>query len=75
MENKIDDEKLKKAKEKLACHIEPPKGSPYAEMLAKASDRDIAHEESSCSISCNTESVVSSRSDGIRLTEMTSAGG
>jgi hypothetical protein len=27
MSNKIDEEKLKSAKEKLACHIEPPKKS------------------------------------------------
>lgn len=37
MSNQIDDEKLKKAKEKLACHIEPPKakaqGSPVAEKI------------------------------------------
>lgn len=29
MSNMIDDEKLKRAKEQLACHIEPPKpGQP-----------------------------------------------
>lgn len=37
MSNQIDDEKLKKAKEKLACHIEPPKarvqGAPVAEQI------------------------------------------
>jgi hypothetical protein len=82
MSKKIDDEKLREAKAKLACHIEPPKGSAYAEMLAKsglASDVPVREEvsvsDASCGgASCNT-SYMPAQGEKIRLTEMTSAGG
>ena len=34
MGKEITEEKLKEAKAKLACHIEPPKGSAFAKALA-----------------------------------------
>ncbi len=71
MSKTIDDEKLREAKAKLACHIEPPKGSPYAEMLAQSGlDSDAPEETVS---SCGTAAPV--QGEKIRLTEMTSAGG
>ena len=81
MSKKIDDEKLREAKAKLACHIEPPKGSAYAEMLAKsglASDaptHEVSVSDASCGgASCST-SDIPTQGEKIRLTEMTSAGG
>ena len=82
MSKKIDDEKLREARAKLACHIEPPKGSAYAEMLAKsglASDvparEEVSVSDASCGgASCNT-SDMPAQGEKIRLTEMTSAGG
>ena len=71
MGNKIDDEKIKQAKAKLACHIEPPKGSAYAEALAANSVQNgPAAAASSCGIS-----DAPPQGGKIRLTEMTSAGG
>ena len=82
--NNIDPEKLKAAKEKLACHIEPPKGSAYAEALAKSGAVSAAPYENSaetCDISASGGSCGAPAHDNnktgdkIRLTEMTSAGG
>ncbi len=71
----MNDDKIKEAKAKLACHIEPPKGSPYAEMLAQnglSSDAsETAHAQTGSS--CGTAAPV--QGEKIRLTEMTSAGG
>ena len=82
MSKKIDDEKLREAKAKLACHIEPPKGSPYAEMLAQSGlGSDAPAETPSAASSCGTASGSScgtaapAQGGKIRLTEMTSAGG
>lgn len=71
----IDDKKLQEAKAKLACHIEPPKGSAYAKVLAEQGNAAESAAESSCAVSsCGTDSVPR-KGDKIRLTEMTSAGG
>jgi hypothetical protein len=82
MSKKIDDEKLREARAKLACHIEPPKGSAYAEMLAKsglASDAPVKDEVSVSDASCGgascSTSDIPAQGEKIRLTEMTSAGG
>lgn len=87
MSNSIDPEKLKAAREKLACHIEPPKGSAYAEALAK-SGVDISGSDFSASgiqtesidtcdtgSSCGAPSLNNKAGGKIRLTEMTTAGG
>ena len=82
--NNIDPEKLKAAKEKLACHIEPPKGSAYAEALAKSEAVSAAPDENTsetCDVSasggsCSAPAFDNNKTgDRIRLTEMTSAGG
>jgi hypothetical protein len=88
MSNKLNDEKIKEAKAKLACHIEPPKGSPYAEMLAQSgltsdasSEPAAVSSETPSAASCGTASGAScgtaapAQGGKIRLTEMTSAGG
>lgn len=83
MSTKIDDEKIKAAKAKLACHIEPPKGSAFAEMLAKANEANGGDTEISAGSSaevktedsCSTGGGVPIRDGRIRLTEMTTAGG
>lgn len=81
MNSNINDEKLKEAKAKLACHIEPPKGSAYARMLAESQGAGdpapaaASADDSSCSISSCGQSSAPSDRDRIRLTEMTSAGG
>lgn len=84
MSNNVDPEKLRAAKEKLACHIEPPKGSAYAEALAKSgavSDAPESTSAQSCDMdvtggSCGEPAFDSNKTaDKIRLTEMTSAGG
>ena len=88
MSKTIDDEKLREAKAKLACHIEPPKGSPYAEMLAQSglssdasSEPAAVSSETPSAASCGTASGAScgtaapAQGGKIRLTEMTSAGG
>ncbi len=71
----IDSEKLKEAKAKLACHIEPPKGSAYAKMLAEQEKTNDSAAESSCAVSSCGTADISSKDGKIRLTEMTSAGG
>ena len=79
----IDEEKLKEAKAKLACHIEPPKGSAYARMLAeqekKAEEKPALKTESAADSSCAVSSCgtadVPAQGEKIKLTEMTSAGG
>jgi len=79
----IDEEKLKEAKAKLACHIEPPKGSAYAKMLAEQEQKSEESQaktvrssaESSCAVSSCGTSDLPSAGEKIRLTEMTSAGG
>ncbi len=84
MSNNVDPEKLRAAKEKLACHIEPPKGSAYAEALAKSGAVNAAPEDpgaDSCDMgtgggSCGAPAFDNNKTgDKIRLTEMTSAGG
>ena len=72
MSNNVTDEKLKEAKAKLACHIEPPKGSPYAEMLAQNGISSDAPAETAASCGTTAAPV---QGEKIRLTEMTSAGG
>ena len=72
----IDEKKLKEAKAKLACHIEPPKGSAFAKMLAEQEKTaEPAAEESSCAVSSCGTAEVPHKGEKIRLTEMTSAGG
>ena len=82
MSNKVDDEKLRAAKAKLACHIEPPKGSAYAKALAQsglvsdAPGKDAASEsEAACGGSSCSISDMPTQGEKIRLTERTSAGG
>ena len=70
MENKIDSEKIKEAKAKLACHIEPPKGSAFAAALAENNAGEKAETGSSCGTA-----AAPAPGEKIRLTEMTSAGG
>ena len=66
MGKEADDKKLKEAKEKLACHIEPPK--------QKAESAAEAQPASSCSISGAQADFIDG--DGrVLLTRMTSAGG
>ena len=86
MSKTIDEEKLRAARAKLACHIEPPKNSPYAKMLAEQgavngggtdsfpSLSDVSKSDDSSGSSCSpgAEPVVKEK---IRLTEMTTAGG
>ena len=60
----INDEKLKEAKEKLACHIEPPK------QKAERSSQPA----SSCSTSA-AEADFIDENGNVLLTRMTSAGG
>lgn len=75
---KLDDERIRQAKEKLACKIEPP-----AVHAAKKAAREAAAAESgscetsgSCSISGSDGSPGIYGEDGrIRLTQMTTAGG
>ena len=64
MGNETDDKKLKEAKEKLACHIEPPK------QKADSSARPA----SSCSIS-GAQADFIDENGKVLLTRMTSAGG
>ena len=61
MDNNISEEKLRAAKEKLACHIEPP-GSHAAHATQQ-------EQGSSCGIAAIPQG------GKVRLTEMTSAGG
>lgn len=78
MSNKIDEQKLKAAREKLACHIEPPKGSAYAEMLAKANAGNNTTEPSGdaeTASSCSAPVNIPVKDGKVRLTEMTTAGG
>lgn len=80
MSNKIDEKKLREAKAKLACHIEPPKNSPYAQMMAQqaAENRPEVPSEgqSTGGASCSTGTGTVPVHDGkVRLTEMTTAGG
>ena len=74
MNNKIDSEKLKRAKEQLACHIRPPENSPYAKMLAESVPQAAETENSTASIGVSA-SCEPSDAHKIRLTEMTTAGG
>ena len=63
-ENKITEEKLKEAREKLACHILPP--GAHAE----------TPEEETAGSSCGTSPDCAVSAEGkVRLTQMTSAGG
>lgn len=55
----IDDNKLREAKEKLACHIEPPK----------------AHAAPSTESSCGTSAPAFMDGDKVKLTQLTTAGG
>ncbi len=71
MENKIDIEKIKEAKAKLACHIEPPKGSAFAAALAAENN---SGEKAETGSSCGA-AAAPAPGEKIRLTEMTSAGG
>ncbi|MBR0399630.1 MAG: hypothetical protein IJH95_02280 [Mogibacterium sp.] len=60
MENKISEEKLKEAKEKLACHIQPPGQS--------------SHAAGSSAVTAAEEPFIDP--DGtVHLTRMTTAGG
>ena len=76
MSNKMTEKKIREAKAKLACHIEPPKGSPYAEMLAQSGLSSDAPSESpsAAAPSCGA-APAPVQGNKIRLTEMTSAGG
>lgn len=65
MGNEISDEKLKEAKEKLACHIEPP------EKKAESSGSQPA---SSCG-SSGAQADFIDENGKVLLTRMTSAGG
>lgn len=60
----IDENKLREAKEKLACHIQPPSAHATAAQPA-------LEEVSSCGSACS----VAMPSEKVRLTQMTSAGG
>ena len=64
MSNEINDEKLKEAKEKLACHIEPPKHK----------SESSSQTASSCSISGASADFIDENGN-VLLTRMTSAGG
>ena len=64
MSNDIDEKKLNEAKEKLACHIEPPK------QKAETSTQPA----SSCSISGAQADFIDGNGK-VLLTRMTSAGG
>lgn len=83
MGKEITEEKLKEAKAKLACHIEPPKGSAFvkalAEQAASAASDGNTETVSSSSVSdggsCSASGGIPMRDGKIRLTEMTSAGG
>ncbi len=66
MSNKIDEQKLKEAKEKLACHIEPPK--PKTEDKPKS-------EVLSCAGSPVGQADFIDENGKVLLTQMTSAGG
>jgi len=77
MSEKISEEKLKEAKEKLACKIESPEAhaarkAAEAEKVSAGTVSDA--QNSSCGISAPQEGAVSA--DGkVRLTQMTTAGG
>ena len=65
MNNAKDEKKLKEAKEKLACHIEPPK---------QKAESDGSQSASSCSIS-GAQADFIDENGKVLLTRMTSAGG
>ncbi|MBR2705850.1 MAG: hypothetical protein IKE74_01260 [Mogibacterium sp.] len=65
MNNEIDEKKLKEAKEKLACHIEPPKKN------AESSGPQAA---SSCG-GPGAQADFIDENGNVLLTRMTSAGG
>ena len=67
MSNKkeVDDKKITEAKEKLACHIEPPK---------QKAEGGSAQPASSCSIS-GAQADFIDENGRVLLTRMTSAGG
>ena len=67
MGSAINDEKLKEAREKLACHIEPPK-------QRVADSADSAQPASSCGISGAQADFIDDNGK-VLLTRMTSAGG
>ena len=64
MGNEIDEKKLKEAKEKLACHIEPP----------KKTESSGAQSASSCGVS-GAQTDFIDENGKVLLTRMTSAGG
>ncbi len=60
----IDEQKLIEAKEKLACHIQPPSAHASAA-------KNVQEDASSCGSACSAAMP----SEKVRLTQMTSAGG
>ncbi|MBQ6389015.1 MAG: hypothetical protein IJH90_05200 [Mogibacterium sp.] len=67
MSSSIDSDKLRAAKEKLACHIQPPgTHSPWADAVAAAGNQEVP---------VQSGEEIRTSSDRIRLTEMTAAGG
>ena len=72
--SEISEEKLRIAKEKLACHIEPPGHSAAGGNASSAVGSASAGDGASCGISGSQESFIDP--DGrVHLTRMTSAGG
>lgn len=67
MGSNIDSDKIREAKEKLACHIQPPgTHSPWADAVAAAESQEAP---------ARRDEEIRTSSDRIRLTEMTAAGG
>ena len=66
MGNEINEEKLAEAREKLACHIEPPK--------QHKAESESAQPASSCGISGSQADFID-ETGKVLLTRMTSAGG